>query len=308
MASSAPTSPIIANLLSVARSRNTQIPDLNKNRYHHQNSTTETQKNFTANDNHNNYTASPIHATSSDNSTSSLDSATYTTSEEEDGATLRNSDTEHSNDEGDKSTTNKSKKVDTKNFGSKTASGHSRIFNCKLCERAFTREEHLTRHVQSTHNKLKPFVCGICSRPFSRRDLLLRHAKNLHDGSEKAINRIRRSYKNKRLDEKANSQERGDVQSAGPRLLGGQMRGSTLQGIHGTSGVSVGDETDVSEEEEDVEEGHIYSNGRAISSLVKNNKRHNATPSVTSSDGMGSPIDESPETKRLKMSVNMLVS
>lgn len=307
MASSAPTSPIIANLLSVARSRSTQVPDLNNNRYRHQNSTTETQKNYTTNDTHNNYTASPIHTTSSDNSTSSLDSATYaTSSEEEDGATLRNSDTEHSNDE-DKSTTNKSKKVDTKNFGSKTASGHSRIFNCKLCERAFTREEHLTRHVQSTHNKLKPFVCGICSRPFSRRDLLLRHAKNLHDGSEKAINRIRRSYKNKRLDEKANSQECGDLQSAGPRLLGDQIRGSTLQGIHGTSGVSMGDETDVSEEEE--EEGHIYSNGRAVSStLVKNNKRQNATPSVTSPDGMGSPIDESPETKRLKMSVNMLVS
>ena len=57
------------------------------------------------------------------------------------------------------------------------------------------REEHLTRHTLSTHNKLKPFTCGICSRPFSRRDLLLRHAKNLHKevklpsvGLERAIN------------------------------------------------------------------------------------------------------------------------
>lgn len=77
-------------------------------------------------------------------------------------------------------------------YGTKTATGNSRIYNCKHCHRAFTRDEHLTRHILSTHNKLKPFVCGICSRPFSRRDLLLRHAKNLHHGSEDAISRIRK--------------------------------------------------------------------------------------------------------------------
>lgn len=80
-------------------------------------------------------------------------------------------------------------------FGTKTATGNSRIFNCKHCQRAFTREEHLTRHILLTHNKLKPFVCGICSRPFSRRDLLLRHAKNLHQGSELAVSRIRKLFK-----------------------------------------------------------------------------------------------------------------
>jgi uncharacterized Zn-finger protein len=83
----------------------------------------------------------------------------------------------------------------TTNYGTKTAAGNPRIYNCKQCKRAFTREEHLTRHTQSTHNKLKPFTCGICSRPFSRRDLLLRHAKNLHQGSELAVSRIRKSYK-----------------------------------------------------------------------------------------------------------------
>ncbi|EGV62334.1 hypothetical protein CANTEDRAFT_126106 [Yamadazyma tenuis ATCC 10573] len=81
------------------------------------------------------------------------------------------------------------------NFGSKTPSGNARIFNCLKCNKAFTRDEHLTRHILSTHNKLKPFICGICSRPFSRRDLLLRHAKNLHQGSEKSINRLRKSKK-----------------------------------------------------------------------------------------------------------------
>ncbi|CUM67681.1 uncharacterized protein PRCAT00005383001 [Priceomyces carsonii] len=81
------------------------------------------------------------------------------------------------------------------NYGTKTASGNPRIYICKKCDRAFTREEHLTRHTLSTHNKLKPFTCGICSRPFSRRDLLLRHAKNLHQGSEMAVSRIRKLNK-----------------------------------------------------------------------------------------------------------------
>lgn len=80
------------------------------------------------------------------------------------------------------------------NFGSKTPLGNPRIYNCKQCLRAFTREEHLTRHTLLTHNKLKPFACGICQRPFSRRDLLLRHAKNLHEGLELAVLRIRKLY------------------------------------------------------------------------------------------------------------------
>lgn len=80
-------------------------------------------------------------------------------------------------------------------FGTKTPKGNSRIYNCYKCDKAFTREEHLSRHVLSTHNKLKPFICGICSRPFSRRDLLLRHAKNLHQGLEKSISRIRKLKK-----------------------------------------------------------------------------------------------------------------
>lgn len=102
-------------------------------------------------------------------------------------------------------------------YGTKTATGNSRIYNCKHCQRAFTREEHLTRHILLTHNKLKPYICGICNRPFSRRDLLLRHAKNLHDGSEVAVLRIRKLYKKLEKDgpevgDVAPVEEHGDAQ------------------------------------------------------------------------------------------------
>lgn len=96
----------------------------------------------------------------------------------------------------------------TRSYGTKTATGNSRIFNCKHCQRAFTREEHLTRHILLTHNKLKPYVCGICTRPFSRRDLLLRHAKNLHDGSEMAVLRIRKLFK--KLDKEGSDDGTGE--------------------------------------------------------------------------------------------------
>lgn len=64
----------------------------------------------------------------------------------------------------------------------KTPSGKPRLFVCKICTRAFARQEHLTRHERS-HTKEKPYFCGICDRRFSRRDLLLRHAHKLHGGN-----------------------------------------------------------------------------------------------------------------------------
>ncbi|KAI5948678.1 hypothetical protein KGF57_005289 [Candida theae] len=305
MVSSAPTSPIIANLLSVptnednqqeqqthGKSKRTRPYSASLNQIYTPKYASSVGINNNGNDHkpkENNYTASSTNISTSNNYTSSPDSGT---SEEENGSSLRNTDYTISHDD-DESATSKvdGQGVDTKNFGSKTASGHSRIFNCKLCQRAFTREEHLTRHVQSTHNKLKPFVCGICSRPFSRRDLLLRHAKNLHDGSEKAINRIRRSYKNKTVDYGA-----------------GQGNGTSLGSIRVQRGGSTSDETEVSEEDNEEEQQEVYTDQRVLSSSIKNNKHRQDTNAGASTNELTSPIDESPESKRLKMSVNMLVS
>lgn len=174
------------------------------------------------------------------------------------------------------------KKSATAKYGSKTPSGNARIFNCKQCNRAFTREEHLTRHTLSTHNKLKPFICGICSRPFSRRDLLLRHAKNLHQGSELAVSRLRRSYKKNKdgeeieIDEDAEADEEVDSAST-------------------SSPTSSNSEVDDN-----------------ISSATSSTTTTSATDSKPKSDTHPEThkLDqyETPEKKRLKMSVNMLVS
>ncbi|ABN68390.2 ADR1-like protein, partial [Scheffersomyces stipitis CBS 6054] len=146
-------------------------------------------------------------------------------------------------------------------YGTKTPSGNPRIYNCKQCNRAFTREEHLTRHTLSTHNKLKPFTCGICSRPFSRRDLLLRHAKNLHQGSELAVSRIRKSYKRNEIN---------------------QYQHSTAAGHN---------EDDVSSPS---------SSGSSPST--------SANPTVPAPTPSSGKDFETSEKKRMKMSVNMLVS
>ncbi|KAK0112159.1 hypothetical protein ONS96_001416 [Cadophora gregata f. sp. sojae] len=54
-------------------------------------------------------------------------------------------------------------------------------FQCKTCQRAFTKAEHLSRHERS-HAKHKPFVCPECSKEFGRQDVLVRHRK-LHSRS-----------------------------------------------------------------------------------------------------------------------------
>ena len=40
---------------------------------------------------------------------------------------------------------------------------------CIVCERSFTRESNLKRHVQQSHKKIKKHECGICHRQFARK-------------------------------------------------------------------------------------------------------------------------------------------
>ncbi|KAK6455674.1 ADR1-like protein [Scheffersomyces xylosifermentans] len=179
----------------------------------------------------------------------------------------------------------------TANYGTKTPSGNPRIYNCKQCNRAFTREEHLTRHTLSTHNKLKPFTCGICSRPFSRRDLLLRHAKNLHQGSELAVSRIRKSYKRNEINHYHHSSSTHDDDSS-----------SSSSGGSPSSRRSI-DNSDLTRTLLSPASSVSTTNNYSASSKILSHPVTSTPPGTSTNKEF-----EVSEKKRMKMSVNMLVS
>ncbi|RDW65003.1 hypothetical protein BP6252_10654 [Coleophoma cylindrospora] len=63
--------------------------------------------------------------------------------------------------------------------GPRSTSTAPKKFRCTICERGFTKSEHLARHARS-HLKEKPFQCPICQKCFGRQDVLARH-KRVHD-------------------------------------------------------------------------------------------------------------------------------
>jgi len=65
-------------------------------------------------------------------------------------------------------------------------------FVCGVCEKRYTRVDHLARHHRS-HTREKPFRCETCGKNFARLDLLKRHATNHKDGDDE---RPRKRQKN----------------------------------------------------------------------------------------------------------------
>ncbi|KAL4741039.1 C2H2 type zinc finger domain protein [Aspergillus similis] len=57
-----------------------------------------------------------------------------------------------------------------------TASPGAKPLICRVCDKGFSKAEHLRRH-ERCHTGSKPFVCKECHRPFARQDALTRHEK-----------------------------------------------------------------------------------------------------------------------------------
>ena len=54
---------------------------------------------------------------------------------------------------------------------------------CYLCNKSFSRKEHLTRHLKSVHFKEKPYQCPHCEKRFAEKSNLKRHVRT-HTGEK----------------------------------------------------------------------------------------------------------------------------
>ena len=55
-------------------------------------------------------------------------------------------------------------------------------FECKACNKNFSRKDNITRHIESVHLKLKNHLCSDCGKEFSEKAALVRHA-SMHHGN-----------------------------------------------------------------------------------------------------------------------------
>ncbi|UKZ51370.1 hypothetical protein TrVGV298_005129 [Trichoderma virens] len=81
--------------------------------------------------------------------------------------------------------------VTAESSGSASHQSHqnSNPYACRDCGRAYSRPEHLVRHVQ-THTLGRRFACEICKKSFARKDLLRRHVTNHENDSPKKRQRM----------------------------------------------------------------------------------------------------------------------
>ncbi|PYH98472.1 hypothetical protein BO71DRAFT_371179 [Aspergillus ellipticus CBS 707.79] len=68
---------------------------------------------------------------------------------------------------------------------SDTETSSSRTRPCRVCNKTFSKAEHLTRHLRS-HTLERPYTCTVCGKGYSRSDVLRRHEKSHENPSPRS--------------------------------------------------------------------------------------------------------------------------
>jgi KRAB domain-containing zinc finger protein len=76
-----------------------------------------------------------------------------------------------------------------------------RDFNCEKCAQSFTCKRDLTKHFETVHLKLRPFQCAECNKGFYLMTKLLVHVKLVHEKAKPVIicNTCEKSFPTKKL-------------------------------------------------------------------------------------------------------------
>ena len=56
---------------------------------------------------------------------------------------------------------------------------NKKTYQCKYCDKQYTRKSSINRHVTSTHERVK-FKCDICQKLFTDKHKLKQHIKSVH--------------------------------------------------------------------------------------------------------------------------------
>ena len=60
-----------------------------------------------------------------------------------------------------------------------------------MCDKSFSIEHSLKRHINVDHDGIKPFNCDICKMEFYTKKALEDHTAKIHDNHEKHLSRKR---------------------------------------------------------------------------------------------------------------------